>query len=145
MDMAIEGLHEETGPGVMEAAIAVDKALAAADKAALFKTFAKVIAQKNGYMATFMAKCLEGLAGAERPHPPLAQVGVGRLGVPRGRQAAFDERRDALVRRRPAEADAGAAGHGRADDQFLPSPDPRLLGADGLDLGRREPHDGACA
>ncbi len=56
MDLPIEGLHEETGPGVMEAAIAVDKALAAADKAALFKTFAKVIAQRNGLMATFMAK-----------------------------------------------------------------------------------------
>jgi len=56
MDMSIEGLHEETGPGVMEAAIGVDRALAAADKAALFKTFAKIIAQKNGYLATFMAK-----------------------------------------------------------------------------------------
>jgi len=56
MDMSIEGLHEETGPGVMEAAIGVDRALAAADKAALFKTFAKIIAQQNGYLATFMAK-----------------------------------------------------------------------------------------
>ncbi len=56
MDMAIEGLHEETGPGVIEAAIAFDQALASADKAALFKTFAKVIAQKHGMMATFMAK-----------------------------------------------------------------------------------------
>ena len=56
MDIGIEGLHEETGPGVMEAAIAYDEALSAADKAALFKTFAKVIAQKNGLMATFMAK-----------------------------------------------------------------------------------------
>jgi glutamine synthetase len=56
MDMSIEGLHEETGPGVMEAAIAVDEALAAADKAAMFKTFSKIIAQQNGYMATFMAK-----------------------------------------------------------------------------------------
>jgi glutamine synthetase len=56
MDMAIEGLHEETGPGVLEAAIAFDQALASADKAALFKTFAKVIAQKHGLMATFMAK-----------------------------------------------------------------------------------------
>jgi glutamine synthetase len=56
MDMAIEGLHEETGPGVLEAAIAYDHALAAADKAALFKTFSKVIAQKHGLMATFMAK-----------------------------------------------------------------------------------------
>ncbi len=56
MDFPIEGLHEETGPGVIEAAIGVDKALAAADKAALFKTFAKVIAQRRGLMATFMAK-----------------------------------------------------------------------------------------
>jgi glutamine synthetase len=56
MDFPIEGLHEETGPGVIEAAIGVDGALAAADKAALFKTFAKVLAQRNGLMATFMAK-----------------------------------------------------------------------------------------
>jgi len=56
MDIGIEGLHEETGPGVLEAAITVDKALSAADKASMFKTFAKVLAQKNGLMATFMAK-----------------------------------------------------------------------------------------
>jgi glutamine synthetase len=56
MDMELEGLHEETGPGVLEAAIAVDEALSAADKAAMFKTFAKIMAQKNGLMATFMAK-----------------------------------------------------------------------------------------
>jgi glutamine synthetase len=63
MDMPIEGLHEETGPGVMEAAIAVDQALAAADKAALFKTFAKVIAQKHGLLATFMAKWSRDVPG----------------------------------------------------------------------------------
>ncbi|MCR9213981.1 MAG: glutamine synthetase [Proteobacteria bacterium] len=56
MDMALEGLHTETGPGVLEAAIAYDEALAAADKGALFKTFTKVLAQKNDLMATFMAK-----------------------------------------------------------------------------------------
>lgn len=56
MDMPLEGLHEETGPGVVEAAITVDEALAAADKAALFKTFAKILMQKRGLMATFMAK-----------------------------------------------------------------------------------------
>ena len=56
MDLPIEGLHEETGPGVMEAALAADEGLAAADKAALFKTFTKVIAQRRGLMATFMAK-----------------------------------------------------------------------------------------
>jgi glutamine synthetase len=56
MDMAIEGLHTETGPGVLEAAIGVDEALRAADKAVLFKTFVKVVAQRRGLMATFMAK-----------------------------------------------------------------------------------------
>jgi len=56
MDIPIEGLHTETGPGVLEAALSVDSALAAADKAALFKTFTKVIAQRAGWMATFMAK-----------------------------------------------------------------------------------------
>jgi glutamine synthetase len=56
MDMALESLHTETGPGVVEAAIGVDEALAAADKGALFKTFAKVLAQRRGWMATFMAK-----------------------------------------------------------------------------------------
>ena len=56
MDFPIEGLHEETGPGVLEAAIQVDEAMAAADKAALFKTFVKIAAQKQQKMATFMAK-----------------------------------------------------------------------------------------
>ncbi|TLM76707.1 glutamine synthetase family protein [Microbulbifer harenosus] len=56
MDFPIEGLHTETGPGVLEAAIAVDEAAAAADKAALFKTFIKVLAERRGLMATFMAK-----------------------------------------------------------------------------------------
>lgn len=56
MDCEIEGLHTETGPGVLEAALRVDDAMRAADKGALFKTFAKVLAQRNGLMATFMAK-----------------------------------------------------------------------------------------
>lgn len=56
MNFEIEGLHSETGPGVLEAAIGVDKALYAADKGALFKTFCKVLAQKQNLMATFMAR-----------------------------------------------------------------------------------------
>ena len=56
MRMPIEGLHTETGPGVLEAAIAVDKAIEAGDKANLFKTFTKVLAQRHNMMATFMAK-----------------------------------------------------------------------------------------
>jgi len=53
---AIEGLHCETGPGVIEAALAPDEALRGADKAAVFKTFTKVYFQKRQKMATFMAK-----------------------------------------------------------------------------------------
>jgi len=56
MDMEIEGIHTETGPGVLEVALYYDDLLRAADKATLFKTFTKVLAQKNGMMATFMAK-----------------------------------------------------------------------------------------
>lgn len=56
MDIPIEGLHTETGPGVLEAALAYDEVLKAADKGALFKTFTKILAQKNDLMATFMAK-----------------------------------------------------------------------------------------
>lgn len=56
MDFPIEGIHSETGPGVIEAAITVDNVESAADKGALFKTYMKVLAQKRGLMATFMAK-----------------------------------------------------------------------------------------
>lgn len=59
----LEGLHAETGPGVVETAIAVDDALAMADKAAIFKAFMKILAQKRGLMATFMAKWNETLSG----------------------------------------------------------------------------------
>jgi glutamine synthetase len=52
----LEGLHTETGPGVLEAAIQYCEALEAADRGALFKTFTKILAQRNGMMATFMAK-----------------------------------------------------------------------------------------
>jgi len=57
-DMAfpLEGLHTETGPGVIEAALQCTDGLEAADRAALFKTFTKVLAQRNGWVATFMAK-----------------------------------------------------------------------------------------
>ncbi len=56
MRIELEGLHTETGPGVLEAAIRVDDALEAADKAALFKTITKILCQRRGWMATFMAK-----------------------------------------------------------------------------------------
>jgi glutamine synthetase len=56
MDFGIEGLHTETGAGVLEAALRVADGLVAADRAALFKTFTKVLAERRNWMASFMAK-----------------------------------------------------------------------------------------
>ncbi len=56
MGMPLEGLHTETGPGVLEGAIEHSEALRAADNGALFKTFVKVWAQQNDMIASFMAK-----------------------------------------------------------------------------------------
>lgn len=92
MDMGLEGLHTETGPGVIEAAIAHDHCLLAADKAALFKTMSKVLAQRRGWMATFMAKwsrewpgqsghihlSLRGLDGARIFHDPEGPHGMSK-------------------------------------------------------------------
>lgn len=63
MRFPIEGLHTETGPGVLEAALAYCDALEMADRAALFKTFTKVLAQRHGLMATFMAKWSNSVPG----------------------------------------------------------------------------------
>jgi glutamine synthetase len=90
MDMPIEGLHTETGAGVLEAAITVDQALRAADKGVLFKTFTKVLAQRRNLMATFMAKwsnswpgqsghihvSLKGRDGKPVFHDPKAEHGM---------------------------------------------------------------------
>jgi glutamine synthetase len=59
----VEGLHTETGPGVLEAAIQYAGVIEAADRATLFKTAVKEIAYKHGIMATFMAKISENLPG----------------------------------------------------------------------------------
>jgi len=56
MNFPIEGLHEETGPGVLEAALVYSGAEQSADRAGLFKTFTKILLQKQQKMATFMAK-----------------------------------------------------------------------------------------
>ena len=52
----IEGLHTETGPGVYEAAIVYSDAMAAGDRAVLFKSGAKEIGARFGIMPSFMAK-----------------------------------------------------------------------------------------
>lgn len=63
-DCAIEALHTETGPGVYEVALRYDRALRAADKAALFKTQMKSLATRHGLAVTFMAKFSHDLPGS---------------------------------------------------------------------------------
>jgi glutamine synthetase len=59
----IEGLHTETGPGVLEAALVYGPPLEAADRAVLFKSGAKEIAHRFGIMPSFMAKWNAALPG----------------------------------------------------------------------------------
>ncbi len=79
MEIEIEGFHTETGPGVYETAIRYSDALAAADNAALFKAVVKILAQKHGLVATFMAKWNSELPGCSgHIHQSLAEPKSGR-------------------------------------------------------------------
>lgn len=82
MGFPLEGLHTETGPGVLEAAIEVSDALEAADRGALFKTMTKILAQRRGLMATFMAKWSADWPG---------QSGHLHMSLMRGEKSAFHE------------------------------------------------------
>ena len=62
-DIPVEGLHTETGPGVIEVAIGFSEALAQADRAILFKTGMKEIGARFGIMPSFMAKPVRELPG----------------------------------------------------------------------------------
>lgn len=62
-NVPLEGLHTETGPGVLEAAIQYAELVEAADRAVLFKTAVKEIGYKHGILPTFMAKISERLPG----------------------------------------------------------------------------------
>ena len=142
----LEGLHTETGPGVLEAAIQYCEALEAADRGALFKTYTKVLAQRNGMMATFMAKWSKDWPGQSgHIHTSLTRK-VRRQGrVPRPGQAAQHVRRDALVRRRPAEAHAGVVSHGGLHREQLLAADSRVLGADHARPGAWRTAPARCA
>lgn len=59
----LEGLHPESGAGMIEAGIKAADALEAADRAVVFKTFLKVLAQRHGLMATFMSRWSAGWPG----------------------------------------------------------------------------------
>jgi glutamine synthetase len=63
MDIPLEGLHTETGPGTYEAAIHHTGITEAADRAVVFKTAVKEIAYRHSIVASFMAKINENLPG----------------------------------------------------------------------------------
>ena len=66
IDIPLEGYHTETGPGVLEAALAPDCILNAADKATLFKTFYKNICAETrayGYIYGEMVNKTPGQSG----------------------------------------------------------------------------------
>ena len=87
MEMPIEGLHTETGAGVLEAALQHAEALDAADRAALFKTIVKVLCQRQGRMATFMAKWSHDWPG-QSGHIHLSLTGKN------GKSAFYDARKE---------------------------------------------------
>ena len=63
MNVPLEGIHTETGPGVYEAAMLYSEILEAADRAVIFKSSVKEIAHRHGVIASFMAKWNENLPG----------------------------------------------------------------------------------
>jgi glutamine synthetase len=56
MRIPVESLHAERGAGLMEAALRHGHTVEIADNAVLFKTFAKVVAQRRRMLMTFMAR-----------------------------------------------------------------------------------------
>jgi len=74
----VEGLHTETGPGAFEACIQYDSALAAADKAGIFKLAVKELATRKGLLASFMAKWSQEMPGCGgHIHQSLADAETG--------------------------------------------------------------------
>lgn len=63
IDVPIEALHTEAGPGNFEAAIRYGDALKTADRAVLFKQSVREIGRRHGLLNTFMAKYSADYAG----------------------------------------------------------------------------------
>jgi glutamine synthetase len=63
IDVPLEALHTEAGPGNFEAAIRYGDALKSADRAVLFKEAVREIGRRHGLLNTFMAKYSTAYAG----------------------------------------------------------------------------------
>lgn len=63
LDVPLDALHSELGPGFFEAPLTYSKGLRGADNAAIFKNFARAYFARNGIVAGFMAKLSQSLPG----------------------------------------------------------------------------------
>jgi glutamine synthetase len=61
--IGLDTLHEEMGPGFMEATIQYGPALRVADDAAVFKSYAKAVAHRRDLLLSFMARWSNGADG----------------------------------------------------------------------------------
>ena len=111
MDMGIEGLHTETGAGVLEAALAVNDALRRGRQRGAVQALHQGAGAEARLARHLHGQMVEGLAGLRRPHAHVAVEGR-QVGLLRREGAASHEHDHAPLRRRPAGADARAAGHG---------------------------------
>ena len=64
LDMPVQAMSHELGPGQIELNIAHDEALLQADRLFLVKRLVKACALQHGYLASFMAKPVKGLPGS---------------------------------------------------------------------------------
>ena len=136
MGIEIEGFHTETGPGVYETAIRYSDALRAADQAALFKTVVKILAQKHGLVATFMAKWNSNLPGCSgHIHQSLADAQGRRISSMRRESRLADVRPDAALHGGTTRLDARVCRDVPAHGEFLQAHRAGHLGADQRHLG----------
>lgn len=63
LDISLDAVHTELGPGCFEAPLTHAEGIKAADDAALFKNFTKAFFLRQDLMATFMAKLDPGFSG----------------------------------------------------------------------------------
>lgn len=100
MEVPLDSLHWEVAAGMAEVAMAHQQGIKAADDAVLFKTHTKVLAQRNGLLATFMARPMEDADGqGGHLHISLANS--------RGRNVFFDQKREHAISEQMAQFIAG--------------------------------------
>ena len=63
LDVPLDAIHSELGPGFFEAPLTYSKGMRSADNAAVFKNFARAYFARHGLVASFMAKLSLDLPG----------------------------------------------------------------------------------